>query len=57
MNGATRSPSESCHPRFGPWALRMAQRIYGLALGYEKLNDHNFLRCDPLLAGAALFII
>jgi hypothetical protein len=31
----------------------MAQRIYGLALGYEDLNDHNLLRCDPLLAVAA----
>lgn len=31
----------------------IAQRIIGLALGYEDLNDHNFLRCDPLLAVAA----
>jgi len=31
----------------------LAQRIYGLALGYEDLNDHAFLRCDPLLAVAA----
>jgi Transposase DDE domain group 1 len=28
----------------------IAQRIYGLALGYEDLNDHDTLRCDPLLA-------
>ena len=28
----------------------VAQRIYGLALGYEDLNDHDQLRCDPLLA-------
>jgi hypothetical protein len=28
----------------------LAQRIYGLALGYEDLNDHEQLRCDPLLA-------
>ena len=27
----------------------LAQRIYGLALGYEDLNDHEQLRCDPLL--------
>src|SRR5215472_12791704 len=27
-----------------------AQRIYGLALGYEDLNDHEELRRDPLLA-------
>jgi hypothetical protein len=27
----------------------VAQRIYGLALGYEDLNDHEQLRKDPLL--------
>src|ERR1700761_3501581 len=27
----------------------VAQRIYGLALGYEDLNDHEQLRTDPLL--------
>jgi hypothetical protein len=27
----------------------LAQRIYGLALGYEDLNDHEQLRADPLL--------
>jgi len=27
-----------------------AQRVYGLALGYEDLNDHEELRRDPLLA-------
>jgi hypothetical protein len=26
------------------------QRVYGLALGYEDLNDHDQLRRDPLLA-------
>jgi hypothetical protein len=30
----------------------LAQRIYGLALGYEDINDHNELRRDPLLATA-----
>jgi len=30
----------------------LAQRIYGLALGYEDLNDHQLLRLDPLLATA-----
>jgi len=30
----------------------VAQRLYGLALGYEDLNDHAFLRRDPLLATA-----
>jgi hypothetical protein len=28
----------------------VAQRVYGLALGYEDLNDHDQLRFDPLLA-------
>ena len=27
----------------------VAQRVYGLALGYEDLNDHEELRRDPLL--------
>ena len=30
----------------------LAQRLYGLALGYEDLNDHALLRRDPLLATA-----
>lgn len=30
----------------------LAQRLYGLALGYEDLNDHDRLRLDPLLAVA-----
>jgi DDE family transposase len=30
----------------------LRQRLYGLALGYEDLNDHNDLRRDPLLAVA-----
>src|SRR5216684_5385709 len=30
----------------------LAQRLYGLALGYEDLNDHQRLRLDPLLAVA-----
>jgi hypothetical protein len=30
----------------------LRQRIYGLALGYEDLNDHTRLRHDPLLAVA-----
>jgi hypothetical protein len=28
----------------------LSQRVYGLALGYEDLNDHDTLRLDPLLA-------
>src|SRR6516162_5016039 len=41
--------------RRSPWLLKhelremLAQRIYGLALGYEDLNDHEQLRRDPLL--------
>lgn len=30
----------------------VAQRVFGLALGYEDLNDHDDLRRDPLLAAA-----
>src|SRR4030095_9872351 len=33
-----------------PLADLVAQRVYGLALGYEDLNDHDQLRCDPMLA-------
>ena len=32
-----------------PLPEMLAQRIYGLALGYEDLNDHEQLRHDPLL--------
>ena len=31
-------------------AEMLAQRIFGLALGYEDLNDHEQLRRDPLMA-------
>jgi len=31
-------------------AEMVGQRVYGLALGYEDLNDHDELRRDPLLA-------
>ncbi len=33
-----------------PLEEMLAQRIHGLALGYEDLNDHEELRHDPLLA-------
>jgi hypothetical protein len=39
-----------------PIAEMVAQRVYGLALGYEDLNDHEQLRKDPvfgILAGRA----
>ena len=42
----TRSPQRIEHPL----GEMLAQRLYGLALGYEDLNDHEQLRCDPLLA-------
>jgi hypothetical protein len=41
-----RSPERIEHPL----GEMLAQRIYGLALGYEDLNDHEELRHDPLLA-------
>jgi hypothetical protein len=39
-------------PRFIEHTVKelVAQRVYGLALGYEDLNDHDQLRVDPLLA-------
>src|ERR1700722_18196337 len=40
-----RSPRLITHPL----SEMLAQRIYGLALGYEDLNDHEQLRSDPLL--------
>jgi hypothetical protein len=33
-----------------PLKSLVAQRVQGLALGYEDLNDHDHLRADPLLA-------
>jgi hypothetical protein len=41
----TRSQDRIDHPL----AQMLAQRLYGLALGYEDLNDHEQLRSDPLL--------
>jgi hypothetical protein len=34
-------------------ATLLRQRVFGLALGYEDLNDHNELRRDPLIALAS----
>src|SRR5881296_3065174 len=38
-------------PRFTDFTVEelVGQRIYGLALGYEDLNDHDQLRSDPAL--------
>ena len=33
-----------------PLSAMLAQRVFGLALGYEDLNDHEQLRLDPLFA-------
>lgn len=41
-----RDPARIRHPV----AALVRQRVYGLALGYEDLNDHEQLRHDPLLA-------
>jgi len=41
-----RSPLLVTHPL----AEMLSQRIYGLALGYEDINDHERLRHDPLMA-------
>jgi hypothetical protein len=40
------------HPGYVEHAVRqlVAQRVYGLCLGYEDLNDHEQLRYDPLFA-------
>jgi hypothetical protein len=35
----------------------VAQRVYGLVQGYEDLNDHDQLRCDPMFALAVGKII
>jgi hypothetical protein len=31
-------------------AILVGQRVYGMALGYEDLNDHDELRHDPIMA-------
>src|SRR6266852_5093361 len=39
-------------PRFTEFPVEelVAQRVFGLSLGYEDLNDHDQLRADPALA-------
>lgn len=41
-----RNPDQIDHPL----EQLPAQRVFGIALGYEDLNDHDKLRHDPLLA-------
>ena len=43
-----RKPEQVEHPLLD----LIAQRVFGLALGYEDLNDHDELRRDPMLAVA-----
>lgn len=46
--------SDTCDGRFVEHSLpvMMRQRVLGLALVYEDVNDHDQLRTDPLLAAA-----
>ena len=46
--------SDARNPLFIEHSVRelVAQRLLGLAAGYEDLNDHNLLRLDPLFAVA-----
>jgi hypothetical protein len=52
LSRATKCFSDHRHPVWIVHELSelLAQRIYGLALGYADLNDHEELRRDPLLA-------
>ena len=43
-----RNPNQIEHPLLD----LVGQRVFGLALGYEDLNDHDELRGDPMLAVA-----
>lgn len=43
-----RNPQQVEHPLLD----LVKQRVFGLALGYEDLNDHDVLRQDPMLAVA-----
>ena len=43
-----RDPSKIEHDQY----TMLAQRIFGIALGYEDLNDHDNMRFDPALCAA-----
>jgi hypothetical protein len=45
-------PRRARDPRFIEHSLAtlIGQRVFGIALGYEDLNDHDELRHDPLMA-------
>ncbi len=40
---------DSCYVNYSVHQL-LAQRVYGIVLGYEDVNDHDKLRYDPALA-------
>jgi hypothetical protein len=45
------TPSQNdCIPEQYPVHNLIAQRIYGLIMGYEDINDHETLRHDPIFA-------
>ena len=52
--GLTPCFSDHRDPRLIEHTVRqlLGQRVYGLCLGYEDLNDHDQLRTDPMLAVA-----
>ena len=54
MAGLAECFSDHRDPRLIGHTVRelLGQRIYGLCLGYEDLNDHDELRTDPMLAVA-----
>jgi len=55
IRGLAQCFQDARHPLFVEHKVEelLAQRVYGLALGYEDLNDHQELRLDPLLAVSA----
>jgi hypothetical protein len=51
ISGFARCFRDGRNPLWTEFTLEqlVAQRVYGLALGYEDLNDHDDLRRDPLM--------
>src|SRR5262245_27052060 len=50
LDALDRAIPDQRHPELitHPQRSLLAQRIFGIALGYEDLNDHTHLRHDPL---------
>ena len=54
--GLIKQLAEGFHDYRRPWLTQhslevlLSQRVFGIALGYEDLNDHEDLRYDPLMA-------